>query len=272
MPSVAENAAVWTAEWDWSTQGDDWSAWWGGSRAMWFGAILPRLHAFLPTGTLLEIAPGYGRWTQYLKDHCQRLVVVDLAENCIDHCKKRFAGASNIEYHVNDGRSLDMVRDQEVDLAVSFDSLVHVNADVLGAYVRQLGDKLSPDGVGVIHHSNMGSYRRIAALARCAPASVLGRMMRSGLVVDLAAWRSEDVTAESFAALCESAGLVCVSQELISWERGFWLSDTVSIFTPLGSQWVRDRTVVRNPFFGREARRFAASYARTGYGGLPDGQ
>ncbi|MEK6280890.1 MAG: hypothetical protein AABN95_11100 [Acidobacteriota bacterium] len=29
---------------------------------------LPRIHPFIPVGTILEIAPGYGRWTHYLKD------------------------------------------------------------------------------------------------------------------------------------------------------------------------------------------------------------
>ena len=31
--------------------------------SQWFGLIFPRIHAFLPTGTILEIAPGFGRWT-----------------------------------------------------------------------------------------------------------------------------------------------------------------------------------------------------------------
>ena len=90
MPSVKDNLKKWTAEYDWATQGEEWSTAWGGSEAQWFGAIFPRIHAFLPTDTVLEIAPGFGRWTHYLRNWCQRLIVVDLAENCITACRQRF--------------------------------------------------------------------------------------------------------------------------------------------------------------------------------------
>lgn len=123
----------------------------------------------LPAGTILEIAPGFGRWTQYLKDLCDELVIVDLSERCIDACRERFAGESNIEYHVNDGRSVDMIGSGTVDLAFSFDSLVHVDTDTLGSYLAGFARVLSPDGVAVIHHSNMGTYRRSASLTRRIP-------------------------------------------------------------------------------------------------------
>jgi 16S rRNA A1518/A1519 N6-dimethyltransferase RsmA/KsgA/DIM1 with predicted DNA glycosylase/AP lyase activity len=51
---------------------------------MWRGMLRPRINAWVPTGTILEIAPGFGRWTRFLKDVCDRLVVVDLAERCIE--------------------------------------------------------------------------------------------------------------------------------------------------------------------------------------------
>ena len=145
MADVEKNIEVWSS-WNWSERGDEWSAWWGDTPALWFGALLPRIHGFLPTGTILEIAPGYGRWTQYLKDVCEQLVIVDLTESCIAHCRERFSDATNIAYHVNDGRSLEMVEDGSVDFAFSFDSLVHAEADVLEAYLGQLARKLSPDG------------------------------------------------------------------------------------------------------------------------------
>src|SRR3954468_2896420 len=132
MGDVKKNLAIWTAHWDWSQQGDEWSAWWGGTPSLWYGALLPRIHSFVPPGTILEIAPGYGRWTQYLKNLCDELVIVDLTEGCIEHCRERFADADNIEYHVNDGRSLEMVEDGSVDFVFSFDSLVHAETDVLG--------------------------------------------------------------------------------------------------------------------------------------------
>lgn len=62
--------------------------------------------------------------------------------------------------YVNDGKSLAMVEDRSVDFAFSFDSLVHVEADVIAAYLNQLGKKLKPGGFTFLHHSNLESYRK----------------------------------------------------------------------------------------------------------------
>ena len=92
MGDLGQLREVFGQSWDWSTGGEEWSTWWGGTPALWYAAILPRIHAFVPAGTILEIAPGYGRITAYLKDLADRLILVDLADTCIDACRKRFAG------------------------------------------------------------------------------------------------------------------------------------------------------------------------------------
>src|SRR5262245_22451424 len=74
MGTIAENKTLWT-DYDWQEQGDEWSAEWGTTEILWWGTIRPRINAFVPTGTIREIAPGVGRCTQYLKDLCQRLMV-----------------------------------------------------------------------------------------------------------------------------------------------------------------------------------------------------
>ena len=267
MADVALNRAVWENQWDWSRRGDNWSDSWGGTPALWFATLLPRIHAFVPTGTILEIAPGYGRWTQYLKDLCERLVVVDLAENCIKSCRERFADASNIEYHVNDGRSLEMVADSSVDLVFSFDSLVHAEADVVGGYLEQLGRKLRPDGIGFIHHSNIGHYSKLTALAHRLPQRMLPALIAKGLAIDVRAWRAESMTAERFADQCAAAGLACVAQERIPWEHGLYLTDCLSLFTPRTSRWARSRIVSTNHRFNSHSRRLAQLYAQGSFPG-----
>ena len=263
MPDVDQNLANWRTGWDWSERGDDWSGWWGGTPAMWEHAVLPRIRELVPTGTILEIAPGHGRWTQYLKDLAQRLVVVDLTPECIDACRARFADATNIDYHVNDGRSLEMVDDRSIDLVFSFDSLVHAEADVIEAYVDQLAHKLSPDGVGFLHHSNIGAHPRLCALTRRTPARLRGPLMKRGVLINLVAWRAESMTAERFAAMCASAGLACVHQELVSWQAGRWTIDCFSTFTPRGSRHERPLRVVANPGFVAQARRVCQGLTAT---------
>src|SRR3712207_4763847 len=98
MPDLQQNLAEWNNPARWREHGDEWSVTWGGAEAQWFGTIYPRVHAFLPVDTILEIAPGYGRWTQYLKDLCSTLIAVDFSDNCIAACKSRFELEKHIQY------------------------------------------------------------------------------------------------------------------------------------------------------------------------------
>ena len=94
MPTVAQNQQTWSTDYQWQDAGDEWSAAWGSPEMQWYGTILPRIHRFVPTESILESACGYGRWTQYLQGLCQKLVAVDLTEKCIAACKSRCRGAS----------------------------------------------------------------------------------------------------------------------------------------------------------------------------------
>ena len=49
MPTIEQNLKMWNINYEWAKEGEEWSATWGGSEAQWFGAIFPRIHAFLPT-------------------------------------------------------------------------------------------------------------------------------------------------------------------------------------------------------------------------------
>ena len=251
MPTIMDNRSHWGREYEWSLQGDEWSKPWGGAESQWFNSIFPRIHAFIPARTVLEIAPGYGRWTRYLKDHCQQLILVDLSEKCIAMCKESFSSYPHIAYHVNDGRSLSMIADGSIDFAFSFDSLVHAEADVLEAYINELAIKLKSNGVGFIHHSNLGEYRLRRSLKRRIPLN-FKLLMTKKLGLNYYHWRAPSVTASLFESYCEKAGLRCFSQELINW-RGQLLLDAFSLFTRKGSIWDRPNRVLRNRDFMREA-------------------
>ena len=78
-------------KYDWKEAGEEWSQPWGSSAAQWTGTIFPRIRECLPADTILEIAPGFGRWTHYLKDYCSELWAVDKSSDCIEACRQRFA-------------------------------------------------------------------------------------------------------------------------------------------------------------------------------------
>jgi SAM-dependent methyltransferase len=272
VPGLDEIRATWNSDAGWSAGGDEWSGAWGGTEPLWWGTLMPRIHAFVPAGTILEVGPGQGRWSQYLADLCDQLVLVDVAERCIDACRARLASATNVSYHVGDGRTLPMVADRSIDFAFSFDSLVHAEADVMDGYAHELARTLAPEGVAFLHHSNMGEHARAAALARRVPDRLRRKLVARGALVNTYGWRAESATAGLFAEQCERAGLACVSQELIAWQYGRWLTDAISVVTRPGSRWDRPRTTVRNRRFmdeARVARRRHAAALRSAAGAGP---
>jgi SAM-dependent methyltransferase len=250
MPTLDTNKQHWE-DYEWPQGGDEWSVAWGGSEYVWYAVLLPRLLRFLPAPRVLEIAPGFGRWTQYLKELCDELIVVDLAAQCIEACKRRFAESHHITYHVNDGLSLECVPARSVDFVFSYDSLVHAEAAVLRGYLRQLAEKLTPDGVGFIHHSN---------LAAIAPPAAPGSPP-----VDLH-WRAHDMSAALFVEYCNQAGLRCIAQEIIDW-GGEPRLDCFSVFTLPGSRFARPLQVTETSTFMAEAERLRAISQL--YGGTP---
>jgi ubiquinone/menaquinone biosynthesis C-methylase UbiE len=204
MPAVAENLRKWS-EHNWEHGGHRWSP--GGTAAgtdmMWWRSVRPRIHAHLPAGTLLEIAPGFGRWTGYLLRESQRFFGVDVTERCIDVCRERFADASLARFFVNDGESLPMVPDASIDFAFSLDSLVHVEAPQIRRYAAELARTLTPGGAAFLHHSNLGAY---AERSGDIPAYVRERH-----------WRARSMSARTFREACRDAGLHCTTQEIINW-------------------------------------------------------
>jgi ubiquinone/menaquinone biosynthesis C-methylase UbiE len=275
MPTLTENLQVWNGWYDWPGEGDEWSAQFGDTESLWWFVLYPRIHRFLPAQTILEIAPGYGRWTQFLKAHCQSMFAVDISDKCIEHCKLRFGSDNHIKFHVNDGTSLAAVPDDSIDFAFSFDSLVHVEKDVIEGYLVQLARKLTPNGVGFFHHSNIGAYPKRLAMVefyRRHPYVFRRRLLRRLLTeerveailsINASAWRATSMSGELFRQFCEAAGLKCVSQELIGWTKGRCLIDGISVFARPQSKWTVKKVPLGNDGFlqsARDASRLAQLY------------
>jgi SAM-dependent methyltransferase len=254
MPTIEENRALWDRDWSGREAGDRWSKAWGGADMEWYGTILPRIHGFLPAGTALEIGPGFGRWTHWLRERCERLIAVDLSRSCIDACSERFRDDPRVECHANDGYRFAMVADGAIDFAFSFDSLVHAEEDVMRSYLGELGRVLAKDGVAFLHHSNAGRYRRYFEAVERAPRLVRrwGERLR---LVDKARLRAKSVTAEGVRAHAEAARQLCASQELVNW-GGCRLIDCFTVVCRPDSPHARgERTLLRNRGFAAESRR-----------------
>lgn len=108
-----------------------------------------------------------------------------------------------------------MIEDESIDFIFSFDSLVHVEKDVIKSYLQQIALKLKPNGVGFIHHSNLGNYLNPAT---------------GKLEVENIHWRAESMTAKLFEQYSQEAGLQCFHQEIVNW-CGDILCDCFSLIT-----------------------------------------
>lgn len=238
----------------------------------WYGTILPRIHRYIPVGTILEIACGYGRWTHYLKDSCQKLVAIDLLDECIEACKARFAAYPHVTCLANDGKCLEIVPNNSVDFVFSFDSLVHVDPGVMRAYVSQLPRILSARGVAFLHHSNLGEYSYYRTIERIP--KLLGLLWRMGILEKNLHNRDRVVSARLVRQLAEDHGLKCISQELVGWSTRSALIDCFTVVVRKDRSGAQDDVVLRNSQFMQEVRRcsmLSRLYGREDFKELPIG-
>ena len=244
-------------DYEWIAAGEEWSEPWGGSAAQWFGSILPRIHAALPVETILELGSGFGRWSYYLRQHCNQLHLVDPDAQCMDACRRRFSSDPEVKYHQNRDDSLAMIPDGSVDFIFSFDSLVHVRRQTIETYLSQFPAKLKPNGLAFVHHSNLGEYS--ASLAGRARA-----LARKGKAPGADHQRDPEMTAAKFRESCQRHKLEIVCQELVNW-RGRRLIDCFSTIARHDSKWQSAPRPYRNSGFMREAesiRRLATHYPK----------
>lgn len=232
MPDLAWNNTFWNGHYDWNTGGEEWSEVWGGSEAQWFGSIYPRLHRFLPAKSVLEIAPGFGRWTKFLIPASSNYIGVDISQECVDACRRIFTESSistPVSFLKNDGLSLDKVEEASCDMVFSFDSLVHCDMEIIQSYIPEILRVLTPGGVAFIHHSNLLSF---------------------GGSIGQPHARSLTVSADTVASSIEGAGGSPLIQEIINW-GGEHMHDCLTLFGrySAGAKLVR----IENPKFMIEA-------------------
>ncbi len=156
LPNTREaNRALWGWH-DWSKDGDEWS---NESVPGWKESFIENvLEPFVqPEDTVLEIGPGSGRWSEHLIARAARVKLVDVTPECIELCREKFGTSGNVEYFVNDGRSLADIPSGSIDKIWSFDVFVHILTDDVDAYVAEFARVLVPSGEALIHHAKSGT-------------------------------------------------------------------------------------------------------------------
>jgi SAM-dependent methyltransferase len=143
VPSVAENKATWSDPSRWTTSGHEWSRPWGSAADQWFATIHRRIFNLLPTDVILDIGPGFGRWTPFLIDSSSHYLGVDIAEPCLAHCRETYgAHPKKPEFLLGNGVSFGGIGADCVSLVFSFDTLVFAELDCIAAYAREIRARL----------------------------------------------------------------------------------------------------------------------------------
>ena len=146
-----EEQRFWNNTDNWSNDGHEWSLHFGTTEILWNDFIFDTVKQFR-NKKILEIAPGFGRMSQFLAVLAEELQVVDLNENCINKTKDKLKHHIS-KYFVNDGKSLNGIESSYFDLVFSFDSFVHMHSNVIEDYIKEINRVLKPNGFGFIHHS-----------------------------------------------------------------------------------------------------------------------
>ena len=172
-----EEQRIWNDEQMWITDGHEWSKSFGTTENLWNEHIFGSIKEFRGK-KILEIAPGFGRITQFLSILAGELIVIDLNPLCIQKTREKL-GNHVLAYLVNDGKSLKGVRDNSQDLVFSYDSFVHMHSNVSEEYVKEIFRVLKPCGHAFIHHSwiyagSEDSFKNSAGRANMSPEQFKG--------------------------------------------------------------------------------------------------
>jgi hypothetical protein len=191
--NIEKNLVLWDRNYKWVADGNEWvgpANTCGVPYETWKTSLISRLITPYAAKDVhaLEIAPGHGRWSEFIIDACLHATLVDLSPACLDFCRTRFAGRTNIDYFLTTGVQLPKCATGAIGFVFSYDSFVHMSAEVIGAYMSEIARVLVGGGAAVIHHADIAdadSHRQEHAWQRSAVNRAIVRDLaeRSGLKV-----------------------------------------------------------------------------------------
>ena len=105
-----------------------------------------------PRHTALEIGPGGGRWTRYLVGFGELYVVDFHAEILGELC--RTLSLPKMTFVQNHGSDFPGVEAQSIDFLFSFGCFVHLDQEIIAAYLDSIRHVLKPGGNAIVHYSD----------------------------------------------------------------------------------------------------------------------
>lgn len=153
--TIDYNFKEWS-KYDWSGEGEEWT-----ESEQWKTELADEVIKayFEPGKIILEIGPGAGRWSGILAELSSQLILVDMTERSIEHCKGKLHSYPNCLFYKNNGADLSFLKDDSVDYLWSFDVFVHLAPNDTENYLKGLSRILKKNGLGIIHHPAAGGFK-----------------------------------------------------------------------------------------------------------------
>lgn len=108
----------------------------------------------LSLDNVVELACGRGRHVPQYCFRAGKIVLVDILEENIAFCRKRFADFKNISFYVNSGSDLSQLADNEYSALFTYDAMVHFESIDVYHYLQETFRILKWGGRALFHHSN----------------------------------------------------------------------------------------------------------------------
>jgi SAM-dependent methyltransferase len=102
------------------------------------------VHAFDPTGDVLEIASGTGKWTRLLLEHASSVTALDSAAEMHDESRRKLGPQSKLRYV--EGDVFSWLPDGAYDVVFFASWLSHVPPPLFGRFWETVERALAPDG------------------------------------------------------------------------------------------------------------------------------
>lgn len=151
----------------------------------------------LDLSDVIELACGRGRHVPRYIEESKAVTLVDILQQNIDYCRKRFKAYENISYYCNNGYNLEKLDSNRYTSIFCYDAMVHFEMMDIYEYLKDMYRVLAPAGRVLIHHSNQTSDYKASFANAFAGRNFMSR--------------------ELFAYLSYRAGFEVIAQKDIDW-------------------------------------------------------